>query len=236
MNGGMRRQPCRSCRNMRDLGGYPVKGGGAVIWGRFLRSDAPLALTEEETARLLRMGVTTVIDLRYPEEAAAKPCCLADRKGFSCFSCSIGGGWVPASEEEIPASYCSFLEEHAAMKKVFRIMAEADAGVLFHCSAGKDRTGVVAALLLSLAGAEDCDILADYSVSDIYIRQTVRQLRLDDPSLPMFAGRSKAEYLEKFLAMFREKYTDVASYLLRTGLEKDAVERLKRRLTDHTER
>lgn len=229
----MKRYPCKYCLNMRDLGGYPVDGG-CVAWGKFIRSDAPLNLTESEVNRLLQMGITTILDLRYPDEMKRKPCFLAHKEGFSYFNYSIGGGWIPSSEAEIPASYISFVEQRDVMKELFQTMANCENGVLFHCSAGKDRTGVVAALLLSLAGTQDCDILADYEVTYTYIRPILQKLRHDDPSLPMFAGHSKIEYMENFLSLFRKKYTDTHSYLLDIGLDGDTIARLKSKLFQNT--
>ncbi|MVB10742.1 Tyrosine-protein phosphatase [Caprobacter fermentans] len=230
----MRRYRCEHCRNMRDLGGYPSARGGITAWRRFIRSDAPVLLTQNETAMLRERNIMTVIDLRYPDEAERKPCFLAGEKDFSYYNFSIGSGFVPAEEEEIKHSYMTFVHHQSAMKQVFQTMAKADNGVLFHCSAGKDRTGVVSALLLSLAGVEDCDILADYEVSYPYIRPILRKLRENDPSLPAFAGRSKTEYLEDFLKLFRAEYGCTEDYLMSIGLDRTILHRLKSRLLDES--
>lgn len=73
------------------------------------------------------------------------------------------------------------LERRENPARVLRLIAQAEGGVLFHCTAGKDRTGCIAALLLSLAGVELSDVLADYQMTELYIRETVRRIRREHP-------------------------------------------------------
>jgi len=105
-----------------------------------------------------------------------------------------------------------------------------DSGVLFHCAVGKDRTGIVAALLLSLAGVSPPDIIADYQVSGTYIKVLVERFRKEDPTIPSWAGLSKAEHMESFLQLFFSQYPSVELYLKEIGLSDDQISAIRDKL------
>ena len=149
----MRRYQMENGLNMRDLGGYPVDAERCTAFGAYVRSDAPVMLSAAEVLRLKDMGISTAIDLRTPEEIARRPSALSRMDGFAYHAVSLMNGLeIPKTEADIPASYMSIVEGTDAMAELMRIFADAPAGVRFHCTAGKDRTGVTAALPLSLAG------------------------------------------------------------------------------------
>lgn len=132
-------------------------------------------------------------------------------------------------ESCIPESYIEFTNNKEAVQSIFRYLLR-EGAVLYHCSAGKDRTGVISALLLWLAGAKDEDIIADYMVSGVYIRPILQQFREFSPDLPAFAGQSKAAYMEYFLTEMKKAYGNAQEYLLSAGLLADEVCGLKRKL------
>ena len=101
------------------------------------------------------------------------------------------------------------IEDKETISQVFHIIASSKDGVLFNCKAGKDRTGVIAMILLLLADVYDDDIIADYSVSCIYIRDEIKKMNEDNPDLPFFFGDSKLEYMEETLKLFRQKYKNI---------------------------
>jgi len=105
-----------------------------------------------------------------------------------------------------------------------------DEGVLYHCTAGKDRTGVISAILLSLVGASQCDILADYQISYAYTIKLIRQLCKENPDFPAYIVEPRIEYMEKFLELFNEKYGSSEKYLLEIGLTDLEIEKLKKKL------
>ena len=90
--------------------------------------------------------------------------------------------------------------------------------MLFHCTAGKDRTGLFAALLLSLAGVSRADILADYQVSETYLADIIQRIRRVVPDLAPFAGASRSDYLDGCLDLLEEAYGSAEGYLRTIGV------------------
>ena len=130
---------------------------------RYLRSDVPLLLTDEEIQWLLSHNVTTLVDLRSSEEADRKPCPLKDMEGFTYHHLPVTGGGTPNSREHLHEVYRGMVDEQ--MNKILETILGATSNVMYFCTAGKDRTGVVSALLLKKLGAEDDLIVKDYMMS-----------------------------------------------------------------------
>ncbi len=218
--------------NMRDLGGYPAENGGVTKFGRILRSDVPARLLGQELERVKAIGVTTIIDLRHGVEIERTPCAFAGADGFIYHRCPlIGSTFVPDAEEDVGKFYVDMAGNTEAMAGVMRIIAAAPGGVLFHCTAGKDRTGVVAALLLMLAGVRDVDIIADYQVTETYIREMTEKAKQNGQMLAAWMGRSRPMYIESFLNGFRERFTSIADYMKLLGINDNGVSAIKNKLT-----
>lgn len=225
----MRRLNFTSTYNTRDLGGYPLAGGGYTRYGRFFRSDVPASLLDTETDYLRQHHIHTIVDLRSPEECERTPCFLADKPGFSYHHCPMLVTFS-TREEEVPVNYLKLFQDTAVVHRMMALFADTDTAVLYHCAAGKDRTGVVSALLLALAGVPMVDILADYEVSYTYVRPKVHQLHKDHPSIPAWVGRSKPKYLEGFFAAFLEEHRSVENYLLHIGLSQGQIGAIRSKL------
>jgi len=165
-----------SAFNFRDLGGYPAGQGRRTRWRTLFRADGLHRLTEPDLEILRRLGLCTVIDLRTENE-------LVERGRFPIDSHPVGYHhlslmdviWDPAQAPAAHEPATQFLldryiemvsraEDRVA--EAFRILAAPGAlpGV-FHCAAGKDRTGVLAGLLLSTLGVSDEDVVADYALT-----------------------------------------------------------------------
>ncbi len=131
---------------------------------RYIRSDVPLSLSEEEIEWLIANNITTLVDLRSEEETERKPCSLKERDGFTYFHYPVtGGGGTPKSREHLYQTYCGMVD--AQMERILETILGADSNVMYFCTAGKDRTGVVSALLLRRLGAEESVIVEDYMKS-----------------------------------------------------------------------
>ncbi len=138
---------------------------------RYIRSDAPKKLTDDEVRWLSQNGITTIIDLRGEKEYEKKPCRLETEEGFTYYHMPLTtGGVVPESPEAVPASYVSMLDEN--LDRVVNTIMDADSNVLYFCAAGKDRTGVVSAAILRRLGYDDETIISDYlkSKENLYDR------------------------------------------------------------------
>ena len=223
----MRRYARLGCRNLRSIGGFPLPGGMAAEDVLF-RSDLPLALDPADRAFLREKDIRAVIDLRDAAEAAARPDALAGSPLVSWYGIPLGG-LIPAGEEAIPDSYLAYARNRAAMARVLTLLC-GDGGCLFHCTAGKDRTGTVAALALWLAGAGREDAAADYAVSGPLLRPVLQDLRNARPDLPAFAGQSKPEYLYRFFELLERDFPAPADYLDYLGLPAGVAGALRAKL------
>ncbi|MFD7022720.1 tyrosine-protein phosphatase [Promicromonospora sukumoe] len=153
------------CLNARDLGGLPLTGGGTVRERVLVRSESPSYLTDDGVAAAGAYGLSRIIDLRRPEELVEWPSRLADGPAYLHLPVQ-----APGDPEEGPwvHLYQGMLDRHPELfARAVGAVADAPEGpVLVHCAAGKDRTGLVVALALTLAGA-DVDALADdYEVTN----------------------------------------------------------------------
>lgn len=226
-----RRYLLGTTRNMRDLGGYPTEDGRVTAFGRLIRSDVPLGLEKKDKKILLDNKMDTVIDLREERERARVRSSLENARGFSVYHCPLSYPTkIHSLEGKIPGSYLKLIDEKQSVARALSLMADAPNGVLFHCTAGKDRTGILSSLLLSFVGVPLADILADYQVSYTYSREFIREMHKAHPDWPMFAGMSKMEYMEQFHDMFVRKYGSVEQYFNEIGLTQLQKKSLKAKL------
>lgn len=214
---------------MRDLGNYPTKSGGYTKNGTFYRSDLPKNMDDEEIEKILKLNISTVIDLRTEEEVNRKPNSL-NIKNIDYYNVSLLGDKCPEFEKDIPIGYMNILSNNETMRKTFKIILNAKGSVLFNCTAGKDRTGMVAMLLLKLADVYDEDILVDYQISYTYLKEDIRKMHKDNPDLPAFLGESKMEYMEETLEMFNNKYGNIIDYFTNLGFSLDEILKIKSKL------
>lgn len=128
---------------------------------RFIRSDCPQELTPEEVEWLRKNHVITIVDLRERKEYERTPCPLETEDGFMYYHLPVtGGGDTPKSPDAVSAVYLGMLD--AQMDRIIHTIMDAKSNVLFFCGAGKDRTGVVSAIILKKLGFDDQTIVDDY--------------------------------------------------------------------------
>lgn len=145
----------KSTLNTRSL---PVGGM------RYIRSDVPLYLTAEEIQWLMDHDITTLVDLRSPQEVERKPCPLQTAAGFTYYHLPVtGGGDAPKSREQLYEVYQGMVD--GQMDTILDTILNALSNVMYFCTAGKDRTGVVSALLLRRLGVSEAVIVDDYMKS-----------------------------------------------------------------------
>ena len=183
----MRLLAWEACYNARDLGGYATVGGGRTRWGAFVRADNLRRLRSSGRAALLDYGVRTVIDLRRADELEIDPNPFAEQSGDARWPRYLNLPFgLGADRAAVAAVVAAGAGPDASMDALFRLVldqywrgiagvmtaiaAAPDGAVLFHCHAGKDRTGLIAALLLALAGVPAPTIAEDYALSQEYLR------------------------------------------------------------------
>ena len=164
---------------------------------RAIRSDAPCRLTPSERQWLIQNDVVLILDLRTPEETAERPCAWALEPPFFYHNIPLSGGAAPASAEEAIAAYRNMAD--GAMWEAAALVEHAGHNVLFFCSAGKDRTGALAALLLARNGASRAEIVADYLASAENLGPELRQYAAAHPEIPLEVITPRAEYINAFL-------------------------------------
>lgn len=229
--------------NARDLGGYPTASGVMTRWGAFVRCDCMTPLTEAGRRAVVDHGVRTIVDLRFPEEVTAHPNPFAESDGHGVRYTNLSlvdPAVAPSPFTTLADDYSRMLDRfRGQVGRIIATIADADEGVvLFHCMAGKDRTGVIAALLLDLVGVPRDIIGADYALTDGIRRPSDEEWLAHGPGTraereaQYERGRPRAEVMEEVLARLDQRYGDVERYLLGAGVTTEQIARLRRRLVD----
>ena len=217
-------------QNTRELGGYVIRDGLATKRNSLWRSDVQNYPSEADIALLKERGITTILDLRGDKDIARKPSGFANVDGFDYVNCPIiEGSGVPESVEQVPVSYLKIAQAEQ-MPKVFRTIANAKSGVMFNCTAGKDRTGVVSAILLLHAGVSDADIIENYVLTREYGRERLELVHKNFPEVDMNIVTPKEWFMEEFLWLFRERFGTTEEYFRSLGLNKEEVEKIRQKL------
>ena len=224
--------------NARDLGGYPTVDGAHTRWRSLVRADDLSQLTAEGVEALADYGIQAVVDLRWPEEAARYPSPVPAalpqvRYERISLLTHTEDEWRLRSRDVAKELWKCVVLEHARLelRHVLSAIATAPEGpLLFHCVAGKDRTGLIAALLLALADAEAEAIARDYAMSSANLRDGYLKRYADaDPQRILEALRCPEEGAHNMLKFLADT-GGVRAYLAQLGLEQDEIERLRARL------
>lgn len=234
--------PLQGTLNTRDLGGLPLAGGGQTLSGRLLRSDCPFELTDDDIALLESLPVTTVVDLRQPLELERDVSRLTSRPGLSVHNVEVWGyidqaGSQPADKYDITAFYIAALDHSSrGFAQAATILAEAAGTALFHCTAGKDRTGLVAALLLEAVGVDRTTVIEDFALTEDRIEPLRRRLIADAE----LRGVPRSDFerllgatpdlIEPALAHLDERYGGAVDYLSAAGVSDETLQALRRKL------
>lgn len=243
-------------RNARDLGGYRTRDGRSVRWGRVYRSGAIGGATEQDRMLLRQRGLRAVCDLRSGPERVAAPDSWPQQAGITLWEQPEQEA-VGDSRELLANSLVSAERTRAVMAEayrqmpfiqtvafgaLFRSLIRGDLPLLFHCSAGKDRSGGAAALLLLTLGVERETVVADYLLSN-RAWETLCRDYVDDPRhraalehvsrpwLPLLDADQ--HYLDALLDALFARYDTVEDYLdVELGIPRAAVVELRGRLLE----
>jgi protein tyrosine/serine phosphatase len=239
------------CLNVRDLGGLPTRDGGETRFGAVVRADSVRLLSDEGWQALLDHGIRTVIDLRGDEERADDPPAGSPVDVVHIPFLSGDKAERDALGEELEAAatvapgvaegtrdvYLIFLDRFRPnVAAAVRAVANAPAGgVVVHCVGGKDRTGLLVAFLLHLAGVDDEEIAADYALSEERLRPrhegwfAAAETEEELERLRRIAKTPAASMLGVFAELGR-RYGGVEEYLRGAGVTDEELELARARL------
>jgi protein-tyrosine phosphatase len=229
--------------NFRDAGGYRTGDGRSVRCGQLYRSDSLAKLSARDWEHFRGLGVRTVIDLRHRREVDMRGR-IPDSAGIRYYNISIEhrpydqAVLSPLIEpaQFLADRYAELAEDGIAeIRQALELLAaDGSAPVVIHCAAGKDRTGVLTALVLGLLGVADDDIVADYARTGLVTDRLVAEWRAHHggktPQWPGF-GQAPAGAMRLFLAGLTTEYGGVRGYAAaQLGVGDSLVETLRNQL------
>ena len=171
---------------------------------RYIRSDVPDNLSDADIDFLREHNVLTIVDLRALPEAAKRPCRLVDHPDFTYHSIPVStGDIVPLCPEDVPRSYMAMADE--TMERIVELVENAPTNVMYFCNAGKDRTGVLSAILLQRMGASRQEIVDNYLITAENLREMLAAFVAQRPELSLSVVTPRAWYMETFLDRYNQR-------------------------------
>jgi protein-tyrosine phosphatase len=251
-----RAQPFEGIVNFRDLGGYETTDGRRVKWGQIFRSGHLSRVTEKDKALFQSMGIRVVCDFRTPGEVSAQPDWLPEDGSVSYRHYPIvHGEFDPvAAMESLQKGDISWLTEDFIINRyiqkidlfpkvwgeILELLADPNnRPLVFHCTAGKDRAGTSAALILLALGVPEETVIYDHGLSNIYIadalkmiNERIRALGINpDDVAPYFTAPRNA--IMALVNHVRKAYGSAVDYMKdQAGLGKKTINDLKRQLLE----
>ena len=251
-----RHQPFKGVVNFRDLGGYETADGYRLKWGQVFRSGHLARVTEEDKRLIKRMGIKVICDFRTPAEMETQPDWLAEDGSMTYLHYPIvHGEFDPvAAMESMQKGDISWLTEEFMIKRyiqkidnfpevwgeILKKLVDPDnRPLVFHCTAGKDRAGACAALILLALGVPEDTVIYDHGLSNDYIadalekiNERIRQMGIDPEKVaPYFTAPRNA--IVAFVDHIYKSYGSASAYLVnRAGVSKKTLELLKKELLD----
>jgi len=250
-----RQLPFKNTYNFRDIGGYLTSDNRRMRWGGVYRSAQLSALTDQDHELLRRIGIRLVCDFRSRDEVMAQPDRLPEDGSIEYLHLPIAHGKFDPSEafERIKKGDISWLTDDFMTNNYIKqidnfsdlwrrffeqLMDRKKRPLVFHCTAGKDRTGVCAALILLTAGVPESTVIADHALSNTYNADVIEEIKLEikkfgiDPEAMKSYLTAPREAMEAVLKHLRENYGSAAEYLTRTaGIDQHDLARLRDALT-----
>jgi protein-tyrosine phosphatase len=231
--------------NFRDLGGYPAEGGMRTRWRVLFRADGLGDLTEADLEVLRSLGIRTVVDLRSGDEL--------ERGRYDVDAHPVAFHHFPIIErlpdpEEfdrrpglLGSQYQEMLRDAGPqIVAALEVLAAPDAlPAVFHCSAGKDRTGIMAGILLRLLGVSVADVVEDYAISDAAMRRMLSTSVVRSKEAAEVLARYPSAMLgadpgnmARFLERIETQHGSMAAFVASIGVERVVVERLRTSLLE----
>jgi protein-tyrosine phosphatase len=242
--------------NFRDIGGYRTADGKRVRWGRVYRSGTMAMLTEADQAYMAEIGIRVICDFRSTKERQVRPTRWSESHAVVHWArdhdSSVGElvaaithpeASAEAMRKRMIAAYRHLPYEQAeSYREVFRRVADGDLPLIFHCAAGKDRTGIAAALLLTLLGVPRATVIEDYLLTERFFERGCH-LVISDPTSSRFASvnpaiwepmmRAETVYIEAMFDTLISRHGSIEAYLEGTlGVDAAMRERIRQELLE----
>ena len=231
------RLPLEGAPNVRDLGGICTKDNKITKFHTFIRGSRLTDLTSKDNEFLKKYQITDIIDLRgntkIQNDFVSND--NINQQYFHLHQVPLANVGieeyvhqnVEKTDFNFGDGYFLLLDNKEKIKQVFKIFVEAEGGVLFHCTAGKDRTGVIAALLLGVCNVDELDIIANYEVTNTYIKKEEFMEKYQENE-----KKSLPQFMETFISKLKETYGGFEEYLLSCGITKEEIEKLKEKFCE----
>lgn len=254
-----RRLDLEGAPNIRDLGGYATSDGGNTRWGKIFRAGRLSTLTDKDKATLAAFDLRVICDFRREDEYLRDVTDLGEQARVAIHNLAISPGDHSRSIAESDFSQVSgdemfnwmvminrelALKQTGTYRRMFELLLDTDdGGFLFHCSAGKDRTGFAAALILSALDVPRETIMDDYLLTAQYyppkgeLEYLASKYADNDSELDLSVFKAlmdtREEYLSAAFAAIDESYDSVTDYLAaEIGVGAEQRKRLKERYVD----
>lgn len=231
--------PLEGTKNTRDLGGYPTKDGHYTKPGLFFRSDDPSGLTGNDITSLQSAGLKLEVDLRSTIETELKPsplseCDFLDYEKIPLLDQVNSAVSITELPDSLLSIYIELLDHSMdSFGKVFHLFADCQGSSLFNCTAGKDRTGLVAMLLLSIAQVPEDIIIEDYAATEVFLKDAMeadgQMLSSQGITVPPSLLGSPRENMVHTLSHLSSVYGSAEGYLLGCGVTAQELYTLKQR-------
>jgi protein-tyrosine phosphatase len=232
--------------NFRDLGGYPAEPGRMVRWRRLFRADGLHRLRPEEGEQFRALGIATVIDLRTDEEVTQRgrfPTEVAHVDFHHLPMFDVEPDWHAAGDVEAPDymanRYVEMLEtgQRSVAETLSLLAIPSSYPLVFHCAAGKDRTGITAAVVLALLGVQDELIADDYALSHEAMSRMNAWAEVHTPEVmeriaayPPAVGGAQAGTMAHFLAQVRQRHGSVEGLARDIGVDAQTIDSVRHNL------
>lgn len=187
MENNINKKLFKSTRNTRSLLNNNLK---------YIRSDVPNNISEDEICFLIKNNILTIIDLRTKLERKEKPCILQYNNKFKYYCVPLTSS-IPLFPKDVPKSYIEMVDKK--LMNLIKLIENSKNNILFFCNAGKDRTGVLSAILLDRLGKDKNYIINDYLISYENMKDFLKEYSLKNPNVNLDVIIPKKEYIEKFL-------------------------------------
>jgi protein-tyrosine phosphatase len=240
-----RRIAFEGCFNFRDLGGYIGLGGGPVRWNRLYRADGINRLTEADLKRFAELGIVTVIDLRTAAEVEQRGFLDTEALGARYHHLPLVDVIDDMSQYDAEAAaapsfvadrYQDMLREGSdRIAAALSLLAESDAlPAVFHCAAGKDRTGILAGIVLRLLGVATEDVMSDYALSQAAMQQLLARVFAKNPDAverlkhyPSAMLAADPANMGRFIDTVESEYGSMEGFMGALGVDQTAIKGLR---------